>query len=312
MDLTAKPHRCLLAIVDHGTYAAAAQAMAVSQPALSAMIKELERQIGFALFDRSGRRAILTASGHRYLDYARRLVVETEWISRAARDIRLDAVHLGTAHHSQLIPKRNALIDRFVSENPDQALVITNHYQTRLVEELAAQRIDIAIGLEPDVRGEVSHLDGERTDHLVRHVLGYRSVGLLVPAEDSLAIHEIVPEALLAHRTVLSIGRQNGIFVSEVIARWMNSIGAERRRAPEGDAAGVLRHAAVIRSPAIELGWFRPAPAANSGEMHYRAVAGSPPTIALVAMRDRRALRGAAQRFWDYIVEQPCDAFLRK
>ena len=52
MDLHAKPYRCFLAIAEHGSFARAAEAANMSQPALSALIKEFERRLGFALFAR--------------------------------------------------------------------------------------------------------------------------------------------------------------------------------------------------------------------------------------------------------------------
>jgi DNA-binding transcriptional LysR family regulator len=64
----------LVAIVDHGGFAAAADALATTQSAVSARIKELERQLGVPLFDRSRLRARLTAKGEELLPLARQFM----------------------------------------------------------------------------------------------------------------------------------------------------------------------------------------------------------------------------------------------
>ena len=55
--------RHFLAVADHGGFTAAAQAVYVSQPALSVAVKELEAELGAALFTRNGRTVRLTAAG---------------------------------------------------------------------------------------------------------------------------------------------------------------------------------------------------------------------------------------------------------
>ncbi len=63
--------RYLVAIADAGSFGAAADDEFVSQPALSAQIKELERKLGISLFERSARGAMLTAQGEAVVERAR-------------------------------------------------------------------------------------------------------------------------------------------------------------------------------------------------------------------------------------------------
>ena len=53
-----------------GSVTAAAELLHVSQPAVSAQIKKLERSLGHELFDRSGRTMELTSEGRIVMDYA--------------------------------------------------------------------------------------------------------------------------------------------------------------------------------------------------------------------------------------------------
>jgi len=50
----------LLWIARLGTFAAAAERLNTTQPAISARVRELEAQIGYAIFQREGRRMMLT------------------------------------------------------------------------------------------------------------------------------------------------------------------------------------------------------------------------------------------------------------
>lgn len=55
--------RLLQAVGEHGTLTAAAVALGISQPAASQHVRRLERRLGTALLDRSGRRVRLTEAG---------------------------------------------------------------------------------------------------------------------------------------------------------------------------------------------------------------------------------------------------------
>ncbi len=68
--ITFEQLRVLQAIVTHGTFRAAAKALNKSQPALSAMIRNLEAECGFSLFSRDTYRPELTRQGRVFYDRA--------------------------------------------------------------------------------------------------------------------------------------------------------------------------------------------------------------------------------------------------
>ena len=78
------------AVADAGGFVRAAETLLVSQPAVSAHVRELEADLGVALFDRRPRGATLTAAGELLLDYAVRL----DALERDARDALLDLAGL--------------------------------------------------------------------------------------------------------------------------------------------------------------------------------------------------------------------------
>ncbi len=66
--------RYFVAVADAGSITRAATVVRVAQPSLSRQLRQLEQEVGEPLFDRSGRRARLTAAGEVFLPLARDLV----------------------------------------------------------------------------------------------------------------------------------------------------------------------------------------------------------------------------------------------
>jgi DNA-binding transcriptional LysR family regulator len=75
-----------------GTLTAAAETLHVSQPALSQSLTELERRLGTPLFERHGRRRVLTEAGREAVRYANEVLGRTAEL----RD-RLGALNRGEA-----------------------------------------------------------------------------------------------------------------------------------------------------------------------------------------------------------------------
>ena len=80
--------RYFLAVVNEGSFTAAAQAVQVSQSGVSTQIQKLEHELGLALLDRSSRRVALTPAGSRLVAYARTAVAAVDDVTGAANDIR--------------------------------------------------------------------------------------------------------------------------------------------------------------------------------------------------------------------------------
>ena len=147
MDLDARPHRAFIAIAETGSFSRAAAMLHISQPALSAQLKEFERRLGFRLLDRTSRKVSLTIEGRLFLDRSRRLVRETEWANNAARDIRNNQLRVGTAHYTAEIAERNRIIDDFVAGEPDVPLRVMRRSAEQLRDDLDRGDIDVAITL---------------------------------------------------------------------------------------------------------------------------------------------------------------------
>ena len=85
--------RYLVAIADAGTITAAANAIHISQPALSRQMQELETELGTKLFNRKSRAISLTANGTYLVNRARQILTLTD---AAVADIVDDHAVSGT------------------------------------------------------------------------------------------------------------------------------------------------------------------------------------------------------------------------
>ena len=70
--------RHLISLAQSGSFTRSAEALFLTQPALSRSIRALEDELGHALFDRVGRRSVLTPFGVQALQRARQLVFDAD------------------------------------------------------------------------------------------------------------------------------------------------------------------------------------------------------------------------------------------
>lgn len=78
--------KTLLTVARLGTFVAAGNHIGLTQSAISAQIRTLEKALGSSLFDRNGRSATLNAAGHRALPMAREIVEIFERMARPEHD----------------------------------------------------------------------------------------------------------------------------------------------------------------------------------------------------------------------------------
>lgn len=80
--------RTFLGVVDTGSFSAAGRRLGRVQSAVSHSVATLEGQLGFPLFDRSGRIPTLTAEGTAILTHARAVSLQVEHLQAAATQMR--------------------------------------------------------------------------------------------------------------------------------------------------------------------------------------------------------------------------------
>ncbi len=289
MDLDARPYRAFIAVADTASFSRAAEMLHVSQPALSAQIKEFERRLGFALFARSSRSVALTPEGRLFIDRARRLVTETDWANNAAREIRTNQLRIGAAHYTGDIAERNAVIDGFLRSAPDVPVRVLRRSPPQLHDDLERGDIDVAILLDFADR-EDDEVDARGAS---AWVLAERPLGLWVPMGHSLAAEPEITSAALRDVAVGMIDRSHGVPVAEGVGRALLDAGAILRSLPEGDAKSVARQCAQLGQCAVDLGWF----AGDDATMTRRRVAGWTAHTRLVVLAKPGDRRDGARRF---------------
>ena len=145
--VTLRQLRYFDALARQNHFGRAAKACAISQPALSMQIKELEEALGAVLLERSARQVRLTKFGEEAAGRVRdilRAVDELGDVARASRDQLLGRLRIGMIPTiaPYLLP---AVIGNLTRMHPELDIHVREALTPKLLQELADGRIDTAI-----------------------------------------------------------------------------------------------------------------------------------------------------------------------
>ena len=151
MRLTFHQLRLLLAVSRLGSVTRAAQRLHLTQPTLSAQLRQLAEQVGLPLFERVGRKLHLTAAGHAVLDTAQRVEQELESLDETLAELRGDVVgrlQLAVVSTAETFIPR--LLGDFRRERPavEVSLVVLN--RDAVTADWERRRLERSSGLLPD------------------------------------------------------------------------------------------------------------------------------------------------------------------
>lgn len=133
------------AVADNLSFTRTAEQLFMAQSSVSAQIRALEETLEVKLFDRIGRRVLLTDPGRKLYEYARRMEDMTREIqseitgseyARGSLTVRIPET-LATAY----MP---LVVERFHKQHPEVKLIFINCSDLQLREELNSGRIDLA------------------------------------------------------------------------------------------------------------------------------------------------------------------------
>lgn len=146
-SLTLKQLRYFEALARHGHFGHAAQACAISQPALSMQIKELEEALGAVLVERGPRRLRLTSFGEQAAERAReilRAVDELGDLARASGEQLVGRLRLGVIPTvaPYLLPK---IVGALAEAHPALEVRVRETVTPRLIAEMGEGRLDAAL-----------------------------------------------------------------------------------------------------------------------------------------------------------------------
>lgn len=176
MNLDLRQLARFLAIVDHGTFSAAAARLHLTQQALSTSIARLEDQLGMPLFERSpGGRTVPTQYGRTLARHARALMTGEDRALRelhALRDASAGEVTVGVGE----VLAGHVLADavaRVHAERPDIGIKLVEGYSEDMNERLVAGEMDFVASY---MRHDATHAEAVVHEHLfaVRDVVVVR------------------------------------------------------------------------------------------------------------------------------------------
>ena len=147
MGITLRQLRYFNALARQGHFGRAAETCAISQPALSMQIKELEEVLGGVLLERSPRQVALTTFGEEAAPRVRdilRLVDELEDLARASRDRLAGRLRIGMIPTvaPYLLPE---VIGNLTRMHPELDIHVRETLTPKLIQELAQGQLDTAI-----------------------------------------------------------------------------------------------------------------------------------------------------------------------
>ncbi|HZN86205.1 MAG TPA: LysR substrate-binding domain-containing protein [Burkholderiales bacterium] len=146
MNVSFRQLRVFTEVVRQGSVQRAAAALHLTPPAVSMQLKEMESQVGLALFDREGRRLTLSTAGEYFAFYARRLLAtlkEAEDAMARFKGVASGVLTIGMVGPAQyFLPQ---LLGQFHAEHPavDVRLRLGNREQ--LVAAMTASEVDLSV-----------------------------------------------------------------------------------------------------------------------------------------------------------------------
>lgn len=142
------------AVMMSGGITAAASMLNISQPSVSRLIADMERAVGFRLFDRRGARVHPTAQAQALYEAVRRSYAGLDLLDQAARRIRAHPV--GTVRIAALaavaMSVLPAVIARFRILYPDIKVTVESLGQRAIEERIFLGQADLGIGVDTQGR----------------------------------------------------------------------------------------------------------------------------------------------------------------
>lgn len=133
-------------VCQHGSYTKAASILAVSQPAISIAIKNLEDELGVKLFIRDGKAIHMTDEGQIFFNLTNELLLHAEAVMETMRDISTQQkrIRLGLTPMLAMAILPN-LYREFHNAHPDIILNVTEAPRQILERRLARNQLDVII-----------------------------------------------------------------------------------------------------------------------------------------------------------------------
>src|SRR2546428_2027520 len=157
--------RYLLAVAEAGSFSRAADRLGISQPSVSQQMRDLEAGLRVPLFQRRGKRILLTPRGLIFQEHARAVLHQLE---NFLQDLNSEPGELRGALRLGVIPVLNVplvpqLLGSFVADYPAISITVEEISSTEIETALEEGRMDVGLGFltrhSPNLRYEPIYTD---------------------------------------------------------------------------------------------------------------------------------------------------------
>lgn len=143
--MTLQQLKYVVMVAAKGTISEAAKALFISQPSLTAAVRELEAELGITIFHRTNRGVSLTVEGEEFLGYARQVIEHTNLIEEkyAGKSAGKHLFCVSAQHYSFVVEAFVDLLRAYGGEEYDFRIRETQTYE--IIEDVAHLRSEIGV-----------------------------------------------------------------------------------------------------------------------------------------------------------------------
>lgn len=211
-----KPLRAFCQAARLGSVSRAAEALFLSQPAVTLQLQALERDLGVALFERLGRRLSLTREGTALYELARPLVEGLDGLEGEFRNklkgLDGDELHVA-AGSSTILYLLPTLVQAFRAAYPKVQLVLHNVTGKDGLSLLRSDAVDLAVGSMLDVPTDLSYAPVYSFDPMLIMAKGHPLAALKAIKLEDLSPYGLIlpPKRLTTWRLVDLVFQQRRV-----------------------------------------------------------------------------------------------------
>ena len=145
----------VIAIAESGSFNRAAERLYIAQPSLTGAIKDLEKELGVILFNRSGKGATLTQEGVNFLPYARSVIMQYQTLLDAFGKTgpRKQKFAVSTQHYSFAVKAFSVLTQ--TCDVAEYEFAIRETRTQQVIDDVAAGRSEIGVLFMSDFNRKV-------------------------------------------------------------------------------------------------------------------------------------------------------------
>lgn len=216
--MTLQQLKYIVKVAETGTLSEAAKELFISQPSLTKSIKELEKEMGVIIFDRTNKGIAVSKDGEVFLGYARQVLEQASLLEEKYKTgvTGKQEFCVSTQHYSFAVNAFVDLIKEYGSENYDFSLRETQTYE--IIDDVARMKSEIGILYYNDFNKPVLQKilkanDLSFTELFVAHPHIFISANNPLAQKKSVTMEELEPYPYLSFEQ----GEHNSFYFSEEI-----------------------------------------------------------------------------------------------